>query len=78
MAADTLVTVGIGVILLGFLLVIAGSLMAGNGETDAEAGGVLFIGPIPVVFGSNRGMAGLSLLLGLVMLGLLWLRAKGL
>ncbi len=37
-------------------------------EERVKYGGVVFIGPIPIVFGSDRGMARLSLLIGVVML----------
>lgn len=36
-------------------------------ERKTNFGGVIFIGPIPIVFGSDRNMAKLSLLTGLVM-----------
>lgn len=77
MDVDQLVPAGIVLILLGFVLVLAGSVLSG-GETDAEAGGVLFIGPVPVVFGSSNRMAGIAAVLGILTLGVLYLAAKGL
>jgi uncharacterized membrane protein len=65
--------VGMLVILVGVVLVLAGSLQGGNGSV----GGVVFIGPFPIVFGSGPGggeLALLSLAIGAVMvvLFLLW------
>ncbi|BCU70274.1 TIGR00304 family membrane protein [Stygiolobus caldivivus] len=39
----------------------------GERESKTEYGGVIFIGPIPIVFGSNKDMAKLALIIGLVM-----------
>lgn len=61
------------VVLVGFALVFAGSVGGGT----ASAGGVVFIGPFPIVFGSGPGggnLALLSLAIGAVtvVLFLLW------
>ncbi len=50
-----LVTAGIALIFLGVILVIAGGISSKS--TDVEGGGVIFIGPIPIIFGSSRKMA---------------------
>lgn len=63
---------GILTILAGLGLIIAGS--AGQGSTSA--GGVVFIGPFPIVFGSGPGgwaLALVSVLIGGVMVALLLL-----
>jgi len=44
------ITVGLALMLVGFLLVFLGAAQSGN----AEAGGVVFIGPIPIPIGSRR------------------------
>lgn len=65
---------GVLVFLVGFVLIAAGSLGQGN----ASVGGVVFIGPVPIVFGSGPGglvLALGSLLIGAVMVALLLLWA---
>ena len=64
---------GILLIFIGFALVILGSASSGN----ASAGGVVFIGPFPIVFGAGPGggtLALLSVVIGGVILAivLLW------
>lgn len=54
---------GVLTILAGFGILIAGSVGKGN----VSAGGVVFIGPIPIVFGSGPG--GDYLALGSVVIG---------
>jgi len=68
-----LLVAGVLIILAGFGLILAGS--AGQGSTSA--GGVVFIGPIPIVFGSGPGgwvLALVSVVIAAVMVALflLW------
>lgn len=63
---------------LGFLLIIIGvfilfigmiaSVFSGGGEGKTEYGGVIIIGPIPIVFGSNSRMAAIAAVLGIILL----------
>lgn len=65
-----LLTAGVLIILAGFTLVLLGSTGLGNVST----GGVVFIGPFPIVFGSGPGggwLALLSVVIGGVMVALL-------
>ena len=72
-----LTVLGIIVILAGFAVLSVGALAGGN----ASVGGVVFIGPFPIVFGA--GPSGWELALGSVVIGgvmvlLLFLWAWGL
>ncbi|AAL81287.1 hypothetical protein PF1163 [Pyrococcus furiosus DSM 3638] len=52
------------------MLVFLGSLLSafsGEGETDVEAGGVIMIGPIPIAFGTKRGVT-IAMILALVLM----------
>ncbi|MDZ7689133.1 MAG: DUF131 domain-containing protein [Halobacteriales archaeon] len=64
---------GFLLILAGFVLIVIGVIVSvlrslGEGGVDAEAGGVVFIGPIPVVFGTSRGVVWIALAIALLML----------
>jgi uncharacterized protein (TIGR00304 family) len=64
---------GLLLILAGFVLIVVGVLVSvvrsfGEEGFDAEAGGVVFIGPIPVVFGTSRGIVWIALAVALLML----------
>jgi uncharacterized protein (TIGR00304 family) len=54
-------------ILAGFVLIFAGVVVSvarsllGEGDIEAEAGGVVFIGPVPIVFGTGRGVVWIAL-----------------
>lgn len=67
-----LLAVGLLVILGGFALVVAGSV----GQGSSSAGGVVFIGPFPIAFGSGPDggyLALASVVIGGVMMALLLL-----
>ena len=72
------VSLGIGFLALGFLLVIAGSIIQGTGRGEAEVkgGGVVFIGPIPIVFGSDSRYAGAAIAFAAAALTLLYLHSR--
>ena len=78
---STLILGGMGLILVGFLLIFIGILLsAAHGEGDLEGGGVIMIGPIPIVFGTSRGAATLAMVLALLLMGawiILSLLARG-
>ena len=68
----TLLAAGLLMVAAGFGLVFAGFLVEGS----ASVGGVVFIGPVPIVFGSGSygwPLALGSLLAGVVMVGLMLL-----
>ncbi len=61
MRAAALFALGFALIIIGTAVVVVGSL----GSPNASTGIVVFIGPIPVVFGSGRN-GGVLVLIGLV------------
>ncbi|ACJ17202.1 conserved hypothetical membrane protein [Thermococcus onnurineus NA1] len=63
-----LIALGMGMIFLGFLLVFIGTLFSAmGGEAEVESGGVIMIGPFPIVFGTGRG-ATLAMILAIIMM----------
>lgn len=66
-----LIALGMGMIFLGFFLVFIGTLLSAGGEAEVEGGGVIMIGPIPIVFGTSRG-ATLAMVLAVVLM-VLWI-----
>jgi len=75
MDGRTLITTGIALILIGFLLVFLGTIVAAaGGDGDVEGGGVIMIGPIPIVFGTSKGAATFAMVLAVILM-ILWLAA---
>jgi len=61
-----LLVAGMLLILVGFLVIAFSGLRRGSGE--AEAGGVLMIGPLPIIFGSSPEAAKKASLLALLLM----------
>lgn len=75
MQSEWVIAAGIALVFIGFLLLIAGSLL-GSGDGEVRSGGVILIGPIPIIFGNDRRLivvaAGAALLI--LVASLLFLR----
>ena len=54
---NTIIIAGIIAILMGFILVFVGTAMQASSTktSDVKTGGVILIGPIPIIFGSDKG-----------------------
>ncbi len=74
-----LVFVGIGIILVGFLVVFLATVISGEpsqeGErrTEVRGGGVVMLGPIPIVFGSDAKWASIAMVLAIVLIAVVLL-----
>ncbi len=60
-----LIIIGVFIVFIG---VVASVLSSGGEEGKTEYGGVIIIGPIPIVFGSNSRMALAAAVLGVILL----------
>ncbi len=69
-----LVFLGVAIILAGFLVVFLAMVMSGKtsegGEerTQVRGGGVIMVGPIPIVFGSDAKWASVAIVLAIVLM----------
>lgn len=69
-----LVLIGIGIILAGFLVVLLATVVPGKssekGEkrSEVKGGGVILIGPIPIIFGSDAKWASIAIVLAIVLI----------
>ncbi|MEM1644736.1 MAG: DUF131 domain-containing protein [Ignisphaera sp.] len=60
-----LIVVAIVVVIIGFLLVFLGSMK--NRESRIEGGGVIIIGPIPIVIGTSEKISKLLIVLAIIL-----------
>ena len=72
---ERLILIGITLILAGFLAVFAGILLtaARLENADVKGGGVVFIGPIPLVFGTDWKSAVSVAILAIILMAAYWL-----
>jgi uncharacterized protein (TIGR00304 family) len=77
---NTIVTVGILVIIIGFILIFTGTALQSSSKTsDVKTGGVILIGPIPIIFGSDKGTIVTAVIMAIIlMIIVLILAIKGL
>lgn len=64
--------IGFITILIGIVLIIIGSVISvmrapSQKNMEVEAGGVVFIGPIPIIFGTNKQIAWYMLVTAVVL-----------
>jgi uncharacterized protein (TIGR00304 family) len=69
--AGALYALGIVLIFIGVLVIIAAivliSVLGGRGEGEVRGGGVVMIGPIPIIFGTDKKSIKTVLLLSLAL-----------
>lgn len=71
---SALITAGILFVFVGIILIVIGSIgsMFGGARGDGsrskvKGGGIIMLGPIPIVFGSDRGSVKTLILLALIL-----------
>lgn len=61
------ITIGILLMLIGFAVLVAGILL--SGQSEVKGGAIIFIGPIPIAFGTDRNsLLSISILMMVLML----------
>ncbi len=63
----SLMIIGVLLVLIGFTLLIIGFLRESSRETRVEGGGVIIVGPIPIVFGSSQKISIILLVLAIIL-----------
>jgi uncharacterized protein (TIGR00304 family) len=71
----SLAEVGFMLVIFGFILAIIAAFVLAfkgrHGAGETRGGGVLLIGPIPIIFGSDRGSTRALLILAIVLMALM-------
>ena len=64
-----LVTAGLLLIIAGFAVVMVSMFSRGGGtKAEVKGGGVIMIGPIPIIFGSDARWASVAIVLAIVLI----------
>lgn len=70
--ANTLVLSGIIVIFIGIILIFIGTAMqASSKNSEVHTGGVILIGPIPIIFGNDKSMIVIGIVFAIIIM-VLW------
>ncbi len=66
---NKVLTLGLLLVFLGMIVIVMGTLLlvfkASKGEAHVEGGGIVFIGPIPIVWGTSKNITQAMLILAL-------------
>lgn len=74
-----LIFIGLAIIFAGFLVVFLGIVMSsksseeGEKRTGVRGGGVIMIGPIPIILGSDAKWASVAIVLAIVLIVIVFL-----
>ena len=72
MTQVTFAEIGLTMVIIGFILafiaVIVSAFKARNGTNRTRGGGVLLIGPIPIIFGTDRESVRILVILAIVLM----------
>ena len=61
--------IGIALILIGIFAIVVGFLiLAFSKDAKVESGGIMFIGPVPIIFGTSMKMVYIVMFLALVIM----------
>ena len=65
---ETIIFIGIAAVITGMLLIFIGTAFLSSGKTEGSdntkvgTGGVVLIGPIPIIFGNDKSMVSIAVL----------------
>ncbi|MCZ0211807.1 TIGR00304 family protein, partial [Streptomyces sp. UMAF16] len=73
---STLVNIGFFVVIAGILLIFLGSMIQStssentkeSSNSEIKTGGVILIGPIPIIFGNDKSMVVTGVILGFILM----------
>ncbi len=68
---NSIILIGFAVIIIGFLLIFIGTALqssSGSSKTEINTGGVILIGPIPIIFGNDRGLIVFAVIFAVILM----------
>ena len=69
---NAIILAGVVVVIIGVLLIFLGTALQitskSEGTGEVQAGGVIMIGPIPIIFGTNKNITTISIVLAIILM----------
>jgi uncharacterized protein (TIGR00304 family) len=68
---DSIILLGFAVVILGILLIFIGTALqssSNDSKTEIHTGGVILIGPIPIIFGNDRGLVLFGVIFAIILM----------
>lgn len=73
---NSIILAGFAVVVLGILLIFIGTALqssSSSSKTEIHTGGVIMIGPIPIIFGNDKGFVVIAVIFAVVLMVLSYL-----
>ena len=80
MSFERFIAIGFIFIVLGFIIIFSSAFLSslrGGQEGQIETGGVLLIGPIPIIFGNSKPLIIISIAGAVIIMAVYFLVSKG-
>jgi uncharacterized protein (TIGR00304 family) len=74
--SNTIILIGFAVIIVGILIIFMGSALqssSNSSKTEIHTGGVIMIGPIPIIFGNDKGLVIIGVVFAVILMILYFL-----
>lgn len=68
---NSIILAGFAVVVLGVLLIFIGTALqssSSSSKTEIHTGGVIMIGPIPIVFGNDKGLVVIAVIFAIILM----------
>jgi uncharacterized protein (TIGR00304 family) len=73
---NSIILLGFAVVILGILLIFVGTALqssSSSSKTEVHTSGVILIGPIPIIFGNDKGLLLIGVIFAIVIMILAYL-----
>jgi len=67
---NSIVLIGFAVVIIGILIIFIGSALqsSNSSKTEVHTSGVILIGPIPIIFGNDKGLVMIAVIIAVILM----------
>jgi uncharacterized protein (TIGR00304 family) len=68
---NSIILIGFAVVIIGILIIFIGSALqssSSSSKTEVHTSGVILIGPIPIIFGNDKGMVLIAVIIAVILM----------
>ena len=68
---NSIILIGFAVVIIGILIIFIGSALqssSSSSKTEVHTSGVILIGPIPIIFGNDKGLVLVAVIIAVILM----------
>ena len=68
---NSIILIGFAVVIIGILIIFIGSALqssSSSSKTEVHTSGVILIGPIPIIFGNDKGLVLIAVIIAVILM----------